>query len=73
VLDTVSFTLGLVQNILGGFLAAVAFLAVIGGCRWLRPPLYLPFESNNWSDATKSLLAAAGYDPAQGDAGWAIN
>ncbi len=69
--DSLASNLG--QNVLGGFLAAVAFAAATGAWKWVRRPIYIPFESKNWSERTKKLLEAAGYDPVHGDAGWVIN
>ena len=63
----------LVQNVLGGFLAAVAFAIATALWRWFRRPFYIPFEAKNWSDSTRAMLRQAGFEPSDGNAGWIIN
>lgn len=61
------------QNVLGGFLAAVAFAAATALWRFVHRPFYIPFDDSNWSNKHHVLLRNAGYDPARGKQGWVIN
>jgi hypothetical protein len=61
------------RNVLGGFLAAFAFAIATAVWQWFRRPLYIPFEEQNWSNATRVMLQQAGFDPSEGNAGWIIN
>lgn len=49
------------ENIAGGFLAAIAFSAVRALWQWMRQPMYLPMASRDWSPQTRQLLDRAGY------------
>ncbi len=61
------------HNVLDGFLAAVAFAVVTAIWRFVRRPLYIPFDDSNWSNAIHAMLRKAGYDPTRGQQGWVIN
>jgi hypothetical protein len=63
----------LAQNVLGGFLAAVAFSLATAAWKFIRRPVYIPFDDSNWSNAQHVALREAGYDPAIGKRGWVIN
>lgn len=43
-------------NVLGGFLAALAFALATLLWRELTKPLYIPFDQNKWSEETRELL-----------------
>ena len=60
-------------NVLGGFLAAVAFAGAGSAWRYARRPIYIPFEEKNWSRETRALLKQAGIDDAGKDVMWVIN
>ncbi len=61
------------HNVLGGFLAAVAFAAATAFWRFVRRPLYIPFDDANWSNAIHVMLRNVGYDASRGQQGWVIN
>jgi len=64
----------LVLNILGGFLAAVAFAAAGAAWSHARRPYYIPFQTENWSEETKSLLTqGGGVDSSAEGVIWVIN
>ena len=63
----------LFSNVLGGFLAAVAFAAAGAAWHHARRPYFIPFQRENWSEETKTLLARAGVDARAENVLWVIN